>query len=286
MHVDALAIYPIKGTQAVPLEVAELRARGFAGDRRWMLVDDHNRFITQREEPRLATLGATLSETSVLIALPGGEALHIARPSGSSRVMVKVWKSTVDAAIADEEVNERLSQFFERKVKLVFMDDRASRFANPKWAGTEKPVSFADGYPILLTSTASLHALNEVIKGQGGVSVSMDRFRANLVVDNLVPWDEDSWAVIQVGDLIFDVVKPCIRCIVPTQDQKTGVVRADNQPTRALKSIRFSADQRAKGVLFGWNIIARTEGTISLGDEVTVVERRPAWAIKPDQSAS
>lgn len=221
------------------------------------------------------------SERGLAITLPDEAPVQVGKPDGSKRLPVRVWRSTVDAALADEAASDRLSAFLQRAVKLVFMDDEASRFSNPIWAGEEAPVSFADGYPILLTATASLNALNDTIQGQGGAPVLMERFRPNVVVDGVSAWDEDGWAAIQIGDLVFDIVKPCTRCIVPTFDQRTGYPRSDKQPTRALTRSRRSADERVKGVLFGWNMITRNNGSIRVGDEVKVIERRETWPIQP-----
>lgn len=282
MQIGSLAIYPIKGVQAVPLETAKVEARGLAGDRRWMIVDARSRFITQREEPRLATIKAEISEDGLILDLPDEIPIRVPKPDSSKRASVQVWRSVVDAAVADDAANDRLSALFGRSVRLVFMDERANRVAEPEWAGEEAPVSFADGYPILMTTTASLAALNGIINDQDGTPVSMDRFRPNIVVEGASPWDEDRWATVRIGELIVDLVKPCTRCIVPTLDQGTGEPRPDNQPTRALTKSRRSADRRVRGVLFGWNMIARTEGMIRIGEEVNVLERREAWPIRSD----
>lgn len=279
MQIDSLAIYPIKGVQAVSLETAGVEARGLQGDRRWMIVDANDKFVSQREEPRLTMIKADLSEEGLVVVLPGEMPMQVARPEGLKRASVRIWRSVVDAALVDDGINHRLSNFLGRAVKLVFMDDKANRFSNPDWAGEDAHVSFADAYPILLTTTASLKALNDAIGDEGGAPVSMNRFRPNVVVDSPSAWDEDGWSSIQIGNLVVDLVKPCDRCIVPTVDQKAGEARSDNQPTRALTRIRRSADERVRGVLFGWNMIARTEGTICVGDRVNVLERRKAWPI-------
>ncbi len=280
MKVTSLAIYPIKGCQGSSLIFSGVEARGLEEDRRWMIVDASGRFITQREDPRLAQIKAETIGDGLVINLPGSAPAKITRPDGSKRATVRVWRSIVNAVEADMTIDESLSNFLNRSVKLVFMDDQAHRFSNPEWAGDGAPVSFADGYPILLTSTASLAALNRKITDQGDNPVSMDRFRPNLVVEGSSDWEEDCWKVIQIGDLVFDAVKPCNRCNVPEIDQRTGEARSDNQPTRTLKRIRRSADNRVKGFLFGWNIIARTRGSVQVGDNVQVLERREAWPMR------
>lgn len=282
MKVTSLVIYPIKGAQGISLNHSSVEAKGLKDDRRWMIVDANGRFITQREAPRLAQIKAEFTDDGLIIDIPGGQPVRITKPNGLKRAKVRVWRSIVDAALADESINERLGIFLERAVRLVFMDSRAQRLSNPEWAGENAPVSFADGYPILLTTTASLDALNETIDNQGGDLVSMERFRPNLVVEGSLGWEEDRWRVVKIGGLVFDVVKPCTRCNVPEVDQKTGKVHTDNQPTKALKAIRRSADPRVKGFLFGWNMIARTEGSILVGDRVHVLEHREAWPIQSD----
>ena len=107
----------------------------------------------------------------------------------------------------------------------------------------------------------------------------MNRFRSNLVVDGATAWEEDGWAVVECGGVIFDVDFPCSRCVVTTQDQQSGEGAADNQPIRALTQIRRSGDPREKGVLFGWNLIPRASGTIKLGATFNVLETREKWKI-------
>lgn len=142
------------------------------------------------------------------------------------------------------------------------------------------PVTFSDGYQILLTTTASLAALDQDMEAHGEGSVGMERFRANIVLDTDEAWAEDRWAAIDINGIRFDLVKPCTRCIITTQDQTTGSRDAPS-PMKAMGRIRMSADRRVPGVLFGWNLTPRGEGTIAVGDEARVLEERvEGWAIK------
>jgi uncharacterized protein YcbX len=165
-------------------------------------------------------------------------------------------------------------------VKLVFFDDAAKRIASLEWTGNETPVTFADGYQILVTTTASLAALNDNMRGNGEDAVGMERFRPNIVLETEEPWAEDRWAAIEIGGIRFDLVKPCARCIMTTQDQMTGS-RHVPSPMKAMGRIRMSGDRRVPGPLFGWNVTPRGEGRLSVGDVARVVEERPeGWAIK------
>ncbi|TXH85029.1 MAG: MOSC domain-containing protein, partial [Rhizobium sp.] len=162
----------------------------------------------------------------------------------------------------------------------VFFDRLAKRIASPEWAGDDTPVTFADGYQILVTTTGSLKALNADLAAHGEGAVGMERFRPNIVIDIDEEWPEDRWAAIEIGGIRLDLVKPCSRCIMTTQDQKTGSRDVPN-PMPGMGRIRMSADRRVPGPLFGWNAVPRGEGTVKLGDAVTVLHERPeGWALK------
>ena len=280
MHVSELHIYPLKSGRGIALPAAKVDARGLSGDRRMMLADPSGHFITQRELPALATLTALPQATHLHLSLADGREMMVAPPHPERRMSVAIWKSIVDAAVAEDSVNARLSGWFGRAVKLVFFDGEAERSASSEWAGPDTPVTFTDGYQVLVTTTGSLAALNDDMASHGEGGVGMERFRPNIVIDCDEPWAEDRWAAIEIGGIRFDLVKPCARCIMTTQDQQTGSREVAN-PMPAMGRIRMSADRRVPGPLFGWNAVPRGEGRLSVGDAVQVVEEKPdAWAIK------
>ncbi len=280
MHVSELHIYPLKSGRGIALPAAKVDARGLSGDRRMMLADPSGHFITQRELPALATLTALPQSTHLHLSLADGREMMVAPPHPERRMSVAIWKSIVDAAVAEDSVNARLSEWFGRAVKLVFFDGEAERSASSEWAGPDTPVTFTDGYQVLVTTTGSLAALNDDMASHGEGGVGMERFRPNIVIDCDEPWAEDRWAAIEIGGIRFDLVKPCARCIMTTQDQQTGSREVTN-PMPAMGRIRMSADRRVPGPLFGWNAVPRGEGRLSVGDAVQVVEEKPdAWAIK------
>jgi len=151
-------------------------------------------------------------------------------------------------------------------VRLVYMDAVAHRPTNPEWAEGHE-TSFSDGYPVLVTNTASLAAINEHIKQAGYSPVGMDRFRPNVVIDADTPWAEDEWNSLQIGEVTLDLVKPCTRCIVTTLDPLTGERRPE-PVLKVLKALRMSPDPRNKGVLFGVNAVVRQGGAIAVGARV------------------
>ncbi|WP_320199353.1 MOSC domain-containing protein [Agrobacterium sp. rho-13.3] len=278
MRITELNIYPLKSGRGISLSESAISAEGLPGDRRAMLVDPSGNFITQRELPAIAAMMVRAEGHGFHISIDDkGEVL--AHPS-STRIDATVWKSVVNASVATDDVNTTLSGWLGREVKFVFFDEQAQRIANVDWTGNETPVTFADGYQILVTTTASLAALNENMAANGEDSVGMDRFRPNIVLETDEPWAEDEWEALEINGIRFDLVKPCARCIMTTQDQQTGS-RDVPSPMKAMGRIRMSADRRVPGVLFGWNVTPRGVGKIAVGDVAKVVAARPeGWAIK------
>lgn len=278
MKVEALNIYPLKSGRAIPVESASVRFDGLAGDRRFMIVEPDGRCITQRELQALARVEATPVGESLHLEMEGRQLFASFEPE--DRLDVTIWDTPVNAAVADEAVNEALSDWFARPVKLVHMDAAAHRAEGEEWAGKPVPVRFADGFPVLVTTTGSLADLNRTLVAKGQEPVGMDRFRTNILVTCEEPWQEDFWQTIEIGGVTFDLVKPCARCIMTTQDQMTGE-RIGGNPIQGLAEKRMSADRRVPGVLFCWNAVPRGEGDIRLGDAVEVKgTRADRWPLK------
>jgi uncharacterized protein YcbX len=279
MRVSDLFIYPLKSGRGIALPSAEIDAFGLPGDRRAMITDPDGHFITQRELPELARIEVRADASSLRLSMADKETV-VPLPSAERRIDVSIWKTIVSAGLADDDSNRTLSKWLGRDVRIVFFDDDARRTASAEWAGDGTPVAFADGYQILVTTTGSLKALNADLQAHGEGSVGMERFRPNIVIDTEEAWPEDRWAAIEIGGIRFDLVKPCARCIMTTQDQQTGSRDVPN-PMPAMGRIRMSADRRVPGPLFGWNVTPRANGRIAVGDAVKVLEERPeGWALK------
>ncbi len=275
MRVSDLAIYPLKSGRGIHLSQSRVLRHGLEQDRRMMLISPSGAFVTQRELPALARISARCDSVSCSLECDDGRSLHISLNHFHHRKSVTIWESTVDVAIAPEEANQALSAWLGQPIELCLFDERASRTASENWAAPGTPVTFSDGYPVLITTTASLAALNADMAAHGEGAVGMERFRPNLVIDCDQPWAEDQWASLSIGGIAFDLVKPCSRCIITSQDQQTGS-RNGPSPIAAMGRLRMSADQRVRGVLFGWNAVPRHEGRVSLGDSIEIVEIRPA----------
>ncbi|NOX95947.1 MAG: MOSC domain-containing protein [Alphaproteobacteria bacterium] len=279
MQVHSLHLYPIKGVRAVDMEGAHVGLRGLAQDRRWVITDADGQFLTQRECSDLARLSVTLIPDGLRLCMDdAGEVVEVKVPTNENRSTITVWNDQINAHEAHESAAMWLSSVLARPVRLFFMDEKAIRNTSDRWVPVT-PVSFADGYPLLIVTSASLDALNSEIEMNGGDAVPMARFRPNIVIDGADPWAEDNWLRIRIGDVEIDLVKPCDRCVVTTKDQRTGAAMG-KEPLKTLAKFRKSAHPDLSGVLFGWNAAARNEGGIKIGDRIEIVEpRTDGWPL-------
>jgi uncharacterized protein len=265
LEVSAITIYPVKSCAGVPVTAAAVEARGLVHDRRWMIVDEHGKFVTGRQEPQLVLLHARPHADGIELAHERASPLSVALPSRTTpRVRVTVWKDTVDALPADDHANAWLTATFGRPLRLVFMDDAAHRPVRPDYASAHDEVSFADGFPLLLIGQASLDHLNQKI----GRVLPMARFRPNLVITGADAHAEDGWRRLRVGLVEFELPKLCTRCVFTTIDPLTGTADPTGEPLNTLKTYRRSPD----GITFGQNLLPRAFGTVHVGDHVEVLE--------------
>ena len=279
MKVANLNVYPVKSARGIAVSEAFCGAAGLSGDRIALFCDPDGQAITQRDMPTLARLAVKPEASGLRLTLDDKESI-VAAPGDGPRHQIRVWADTVSAASTSRDVDATLSEWFARPLHLAFFDTRSKRTANRDWVDTDTPVSFADGFQILVTTTGSLEALNADLAAHGEETVGMDRFRPNIVIDCDEPWAEDGWSRLEIGGITLDLVKPCARCIMTTQDQKTGSREGAN-PMKAMGRIRMSADRRVPGPLFGWNAVPRGEGHLNLGDSVTVTaQRAEGWPLK------
>jgi uncharacterized protein YcbX len=250
--VSGLCVYPVKSGAGLAAAQWALDERGLVHDREYMVVDADGRFLTQRECPRLA-----------LLRPEPGPPLRITTPDGSAAaepgrpISVRVWEHCGPALDCGDEAAELLSALLARPARLVKLSPDHARTSGRG----DAPVGFADGYPLLITTSASLAELNRRLVEP----LPMDRFRPNLVIDGCGPFDEDGWGSITVGSVAIDVVKPCARCAITGVDQATGE-RSGGEPLATLATFR----RVDAGVAFGQNAIHRGRGVLRVGDPVSV----------------
>ena len=269
ISLSAIFIYPVKALGAISLGQSLVTPRGLQHDRRFMVVDANHQFLTQRDHPKMATvwveIDAGKNGGEVIFSAPDMESISFpAAPGKLPTRTVQVWSSHVRAHMVKPEADQWLSDYLGADVRLVYMPDSAERRINPTYAKNNEVVSFADGFPLLIVSAASLDDLNARIVKNGGSAVPMNRFRPNLVISGCDAYAEDRLGDIVIGDALFRAVKPCLRCQVTTTDQASGVVRGP-EPLQTLGGYRDSAG----GVMFGMNLIPVTLTTVRVGDAVS-----------------
>lgn len=271
IRITGLHVYPIKGCRGIAVDSARVAATGFEHDREWLITRPDGRFMTQREEPRLALIETALIEkqspaaTALRLRVPGGAELQVSSSAPGREVEVAIWKDSCAAFDAGDEAAEFLTGYLGSPVRLVRFDARRKRASNPEWTpGVEALNQFSDGFPWLLASEASLDELNSRLEHK----LPMNRFRPNIVVSGLPPFGEDQLHDLTAGALRLRRAKGCTRCIVTTTDQVTGL-RDGKEPLQALAKFRF--DRELKGVVFGQNMIL-IEGVgaqLRVGQELT-----------------
>ena len=268
--IASIHIYPVKAGRAVDLTEAEVEPCGLAGDRRWLVVEPDGQFITQRAEPTLALVGARYARAdSLRLSAAGQPPLRVPpRPRAMARRCSGSRCGSQRSAppARGEAADAWFSRFLGRPVRLVHLDDPTRRQVDPEFGAPEDRVSFADGYPLLLTSVGSLDALNQWLIEDGQPAVPMTRFRPSVVVAGSGPWAEDGWRRIRIGPVPFRVAKPCGRCVVTTIDQQTA--ERGREPLAMLGRRRRFGQQ----LVFGQNLIPDATGTIRVGDPVQVLD--------------
>jgi uncharacterized protein len=279
MIVSELWIYPIKSCQGIQLTTAEVTPKGFLWDREMMVVSPKGKFLTQRQFPQLAKVQIKLFDDSLTLSVVDRslESLTFTPSLQGEEIEVEIWSDRTRAIDQGDLVARWFHQVLEldssKECRLVRQSPQYERKINS--VTTKKAlVSFADGYPCLLTTTASLTELNRRIMEtyeDSAPLVSMDRFRSNIVVETEFPFEEDDWKTIQIGEIQFAVVKPCSRCIIPTIDQQTGDRNKLKEPLRTLGTFRQFGEQ---GVMFGENMIPEGLGKVAVGDRLKIVAVR------------
>lgn len=262
--ISALYIYPIKSCRGISVESARLDTWGLEYDRNWMVVNADNRFLTQRELPHMALVETAFEPDTLRLTAPNMPALRLSLSDKFGKeVDVTVWGDRATALDQGDEAAEWFSTFLATTCRLVRMGESYSRPVDPDYAPLDAQVNFADGYPSLMISEASLADLN----ARCSEPLPMDRFRPNMVVSGCDSYAEDSWHTIRIGDVTFHGVKPCQRCKITTVDQATGSVDG-REPLVTLATYRGVKG----GVIFGQNLIHTGPGEVRLGNVVEVLK--------------
>ncbi|MCD8739672.1 MOSC domain-containing protein [Mucilaginibacter roseus] len=265
LKVSALYIYPVKSLGGIQLQQAEVTDRGFKYDRRWLLVDIDNRFMTQRDFAAMALLKVAITRDNLLITYtPNADTIHIPfKPQTDDKFDVTIWESTCPAIRVSDAADAWFSAKLNKPCKLVYMPEDTHRKVDPKYAHNDEITTFADDYPFLLIGEESLNDLNTRL----AEALPMNRFRPNIVFSGGEPYAEDLFNEFSINSINFKGVKLCARCVMTTIDQETA--------TKHKEPLKTLAGYRRKGqkIMFGQNLLHNGTGVISVGDSLNIISQ-------------
>ncbi|GAB2638198.1 MOSC domain-containing protein [Emticicia sediminis] len=269
--VSEITIYPIKSLGGISLQEAIVEERGLQHDRRWVLADENNVFITQRQNEQMALIDVAIEETGLRVIHRLKRIAPLQIPfepqTGAGGVpyqqQITIWDDVVRGIRVSDEADAWFTAVLGMKCSLFYQPDDSIRLTDPKYSITkEEHTSFSDGYPILVIGQASLDELNAKLEEP----VSMKRFRPNLVFMGGEAHVEDTWRYFTVGDAKLVGVKPCARCVLTTINPETA--EKGKEPLRTLTQYRNVNNK----ILFGQNLLVVETGKISVGDEILTLD--------------
>lgn len=275
--VKSCHIYPLKSGAGISVPELKLSPEGPEGDRRYMLVQAEGpnigKFMSQRDRgcEKMALIITQQNNEGIQFTLPQGDTLKLAGNADGLIKDVRIWKDELQGLDMGDQAADFFSTYLDTPCRLIKMSDAFNRSVSAKYAQEDLVVSFADSSPLLITNQASLEALKPYISE--GITIDMERFRANIVLEGLGAFEEDVIYTCQIGDAVLEFVEPCARCKITTIKQETGVQTA-NEPIATLAKMRRGNANGLKGVFFGQDAITRKLGTIKVGDTVEILERR------------
>ncbi|MGI1669072.1 MAG: hybrid-cluster NAD(P)-dependent oxidoreductase [Neptuniibacter sp.] len=271
---SGINIFPVKSLGGFAQSSSYVTSAGLAFDRRFMLATPDGDLLSARETPKMLLYKVLLKEDGIEVVSPDGGHLSLAYPQLFQNYrQVNVWGTEINAQHCGEQFDQWFTAQLGRPCQLLYFGEQSERYTSKR---PEIPVGFADGYPLLLISEASLADLNS----RSSAPVTMKHFRTNLVVKGCEPFEEDSWKRIRIGQVEFEVVKPCSRCVMTTVDPETADPITGGEPIKTLANYRKGKDNE---VYFGQNLVALNEGHINEGDAIVVLEQQQA-EVYPDSA--
>ncbi|WP_158784272.1 YcbX family protein [Pantoea sp. BAV 3049] len=268
INLSRLFIHPVKSMRGTQVSHAQALESGLAFDRVFMITEPDGTFITARQYPEMVLFTPALIQHGLFLSAPDGSSATVRFADFLPEAApTEVWGNQFTSQIAPAAINDWLSGFFPRPVQLRWvgaeMTRRVKRFE-------QVPLGFADGFPFLLINEASLHDLRQ----RCPAGIKLEQFRPNLVVTGATAWAEDSWSTVRIGDILFDIPKPCSRCIFTTVSPERGRKHPSGEPLNTLQKFRTAKDDSGD-IDFGLNLIARSSGILRVGDELQVLASKP-----------
>lgn len=259
IRIHSLHVYPIKSCRGIDLTQAQLVDTGIEFDRHWMLVDLKGKFLSQRQYPQMARIGCAFDGDHLRVQCDGyGDLTIPLQQHAEARLRVRIWNDECSAAEVSAPASQWFSDVLGVSCRLVFLPASEQRRVDPEYARQQEIVGFADGFPLLVVSLASVDLLNQRLQQK----VSIDRFRPNIVLAGCDAHAEDNWRAIDINGTRIALAKPCSRCAIPSYDQHSG--EKHEQLLQALGEYR----RRDYKILFGQNGLHTQNACLNVGDSV------------------
>lgn len=270
VSISQLYIYPIKSLGGIAVTSATVTNRGLQNDRRFMLVDENNQFLTQREHRTMALLKTAIEDNELIVYHKDNPAEKLRLPlvpeTSALTAMVKIWDDWCEGQYIGEEADKWFSDMLNFSCHLVYMPGSTERKVDVSYALNDEITAFSDGYPVLLISQSSLDDLNSRMEE----ALPMNRFRPNIVITGTQPFEEDTMEQFNINGINFYGVKLCARCVITTTNQDTG--DTGKEPLKTLAQYRRIDNK----VLFGQNVLCHGNGVVRVGNEIKIVKTKPS----------
>lgn len=269
LTVSDIFIYPVKSLAAVSLNSATVISTGLANDRQWMVIDASNKFVTQRQIPKMATIQVALEDSNLVLSHPEtGELMVPCETNTAKPGQFQIWKDTVEGYAEPDDatdwLTETLGTFRGGDLRLVKFNNQFQREVGQKYLEKQDAtLKLADACPFLFTFEESLARLNEELD----FTLPMDRFRPNVIFHGANAFEEYQWSNIKNGNFNFGLIGPCQRCPMTSVDQQQGIVATPGQPIQTLMK-KFSVGDTNQPY-FGQHarLLTGDGEKISIGDE-------------------
>lgn len=267
LSVSQLFIYPIKSLGGISIKSATITDRGLQYDRRFLLIDENNSFLTQRVFPKMALLQTAIEDDTLLVFQKNTNddklVLPLSPAKVSKNILVKIWDDDCEAQLVSEEADDWFSKKLNRFCRLVYMPQSTKRKVDAKYAFNNEITSFSDAFPLLIIGQSSLDDLNSRLT----VPLPINRFRPNIVFTGEAPFQEDLMEHFKINSCDFYCVKPSARCVITTTDQETAIT--GKEPLQTLSTYRSKNNK----VYFGQNVLLKGEGKINTGDKIEILRQ-------------
>jgi uncharacterized protein YcbX len=260
-------VYPVKSLAGIKVSNWLVNEKGLLHDRKWMLIDNNNQFLSQRRIPKMILIKTQLTDKELILSTSDSGSISLPlNPTDGDLSEVNIWNDQCFAKTTSNQADLWLSDFLGIQCRLVYQAAEEIRQVDPNYALATDKINFSDGFPFLIVSHASLDTLNQAMN----IEIPVLRFRPNLVISHCPSYAEDSWREISINNINFRLPKPCSRCSVPTIDIETG--KTGKEPLATLNRLR----KWNKKVYFGQNAIHNNVGELSTGSTVTIDLRGPS----------